>query len=69
MTLDADRMQEVAEMIAPEIAEYAVHLSKGDMTLVVLDETLSSMEVSIKGKINAIILEIPVSVAVKFTFK
>lgn len=69
MTLDADTMQELAEMIAPEIAESAVRFSNGDVTLVVLDETLSSMEVSIKGKINAFIVEIPASVGVEFTFK
>ena len=69
MTLDADTMQELAEMVAPEITEYAVSLSKGNMTLVVLDETLFSMKVSIEGKLNALIVEIPVSVGVEFTFK
>ena len=68
LALDEDAMQQLSRMILPELAQHSGNLSKGTVTIMLEGETVTTMEISIDGKINALISQIPITVEVIFSF-
>lgn len=68
LVLDKNSMQELSQMILPEMANYAGDLTEGTASIILDGDRVSSMQVSIEGKINALIAKIPISVGVEFFF-
>lgn len=69
LVLDQEAMKELSQMILPEMANYAGDLSEGSVSIILEGDRVSSMRVSIKGKINALITQIPVAVNAEFSFE
>ena len=69
LTLDRDSMQKLSRMILPEIANYAGEPTEGNVTIVLEDNSVASMEVSVGGKIKVLIAAIPMKIAARFLFE
>lgn len=68
LALDQRSMEDLSQMILPEMANYAGDLSEGSVSIILEGDSVSTMRVSIKGKINALITQIPVAVDAEFSF-
>jgi hypothetical protein len=68
LELDQQAMQELSQMILPELQQYGSNLSAGSVTVTIEDDAIASMGVSIEGNINALFIQIPVEVEAAFTF-
>lgn len=68
LELDLQAMQQLSQMILPELAQYGSNLTEGSVTVTLENNAVASMTVSIKGKISALITQIPISVGAEFTF-
>jgi len=69
LILDQDSMQELSRMILPEIAEYTGNLTEGSVSILLDGRKIASMQVTIKGKINVLLVSIPISVGAEFSFE
>lgn len=68
LVLDQPAMQELARMILPELAQYGGNLTDGDASIHLENNAITSMRVSIEGKVSALLLQIPVTVGAEFVF-
>ena len=68
LELDQQGMQDLSQMILPELSQYSGNLTAGSATVILEDSTITSMNVSIEGKISALIAQIPITVGAEFTF-
>ena len=68
LELDEDAMQQLSRMILPELAQYSGNLTEGSVTILLEKKTITSMDVSIEGKISALITNIPIMVNARFLF-
>ena len=68
LVLDQPAMQELARMILPELSQYSGDLTDGSISIMLENGMITSMGVSIRGKINALIAQIPVEVEAVLTF-
>ncbi len=68
LELDEDSMQQLSRMILPELAQHGGNLTEGIVTILLEEKTVTSMEVSIEGKISALITHIPIVVNACFLF-
>lgn len=68
LELDQQGMQDLSQMILPELSQYGGNLTEGSVTVILEDNTITSMNVSIEGKISALIAQIPITVGAEFTF-
>jgi hypothetical protein len=68
LELDRQTMQKLAQMILPELGQYSSNLTKGSVTIILENNAVTSMNVSIAGKLNALITQIPVHVSAEFSF-
>jgi len=68
LVLDQPAMQELARMILPELAQYVGNLTEGEATIRLENDAITSMKVSIEGKVSALLVQIPVTVGAEFTF-
>lgn len=67
LELNRQTMQELARMILPELAEYAGSLTRGEVTIVLEADAVSSMRCTLEGEIGAWIVKVPIAIAVEFT--
>ena len=68
LVLDQPAMQELARMILPELAQYGGNLTEGEASIRLENNAITSMKVSIEGKVSALLVQIPVTVGAEFTF-
>lgn len=68
LTLDNAAMQQLSRMILPELAGYGENLTEGMVTILLEEGAVSALEISIEGKINALIVQIPITVSAAFSF-
>lgn len=68
LVLDHASMKELSQMILPELVQYSGDLTEGSTSIILEGNRVSSMQVSIKGKINVLIAQIPVAIGAEFTF-
>ena len=68
LVLDQPAMQELARMILPELAQYVGNLTEGEATIHLENDAITSMKVSIGGKVSALITNIPIMVNARFLF-
>ena len=55
-------------MILPELSRYSDNLTAGNVTVVLEEGVISTMKISIEGKISALIVQLPVAVCAEFRF-
>lgn len=68
LALDGQAMEKLSGMILPELEEYSGNLTEGRVDVVLENGGITSMKVSIVGKISAWIAQIPISVEAEFIF-
>ena len=68
LILDQPAMQELTRMILPELAQYGGDLTEGEATIRLENDAITSMKVSIEGKVSALLVQIPVTVGAEFIF-
>lgn len=68
LVLDQPAMQELARMILPELAQYGGNLTEGEASIRLENNAISSMKVSIEGKVSILLVQIPVTVGAEFVF-
>ncbi len=68
LELDQAAIGELSRMILPELAQYGGDLTEGKVTVVLDAGNVASMNVSIKGKVKALFMQIPVAAGAEFTF-
>ena len=68
LTLDQRVMEELCRSILPEVAGTVGTLTEGSLTILLAQDRVASMEVSIQGKINALIASIPMKLTAGFHF-
>lgn len=68
LELDQQGMQQLSQMILPELAQYGGDLTQGSISIILDAGKLTSMNVSIEGKISALITQIPITVGAEFIF-
>ena len=68
LVLDQPAMQELARMILPELAQYGGNLTEGEASIRLENNAITSMKVSIEGKVSALLVQIPVTVGAEFVF-
>ena len=69
LALDQTSMKELSRMILPELAQYGGDLTEGSVSIILQDNAVASMYVSIKGKISVLFTQIPVTVGAEFIFE
>lgn len=69
LVLDQNSMKELSRMILPEIASYTGDLTEGSVFVILEGDRIASMQVAIKGEINALIARIPVALGAEFSFE
>ena len=62
-------MENLSRMILPELGQYGSSLTGGTVTVILENDEVTSMGVSIGGSINAVILQIPIAVNAEFAFE
>ena len=68
LVLDRAAMQDLVRRMIPEVASYVDFLTEGKVQIQLQSGALDSMEVSVTGKIPALITQIPVSIRIGFSF-
>ena len=68
LVLDQPVMQELARMILPELAQYGGDFTDGAVSIRLEHNAVTSMKVSIEGKVRALLVQIPVTVGAEFVF-
>lgn len=68
LILDQASMKELSRMILPELAQYSENLMEGSVFIILDAGKIISMNVSIEGKISALITQIPIAVGADFNF-
>lgn len=69
LSLDEESMQKITGMVIPEMVNYVIHLTDGIAKIDVVDNTIASIEISVKGDMNILITKVPMEVAVKFQYE
>ena len=69
LELDQQDMENLSQMILPELGQYGSSLTGGTVTVILENDEVTSMGVSIGGSINAVILQIPIAVNAEFAFE
>ena len=69
LALDQTSMKELSRMILPELAQYGGDLTEGSVSIILQDNAVASMYVSIKGKISVLFTQSPVTVGADFIFE
>lgn len=68
LALDQQAMQDLSLMILPELGQYSDNLTAGSVTILLENDEISSMEVSIAGEISVLVVQVPLTVSAAFTF-
>ena len=68
LALDQTSMKELSRMILPELAQYGGDLTEGNVSIILQDNAITSMYVSIKGEMRVLFAQIPVTVGAEFIF-
>lgn len=68
LVLKQQQIQQLARMILPELSRYSDSLTAGNVTVVLEEGAISTMKISIEGKISALIVQLPVAVCAEFRF-
>ena len=68
LVLDQPAMQTLAGMILPELAQYGGNLTEGEAVIRLEGNAITSMKVSIQGKIRALLGQVPVTVGAELMF-
>ncbi|MBQ8041298.1 MAG: hypothetical protein IJ274_15770 [Lachnospiraceae bacterium] len=69
LVLDKDTTKKLVQMLIPGVAADTLNLVKGSTEIILAENQIAQMSLSIEGNINAIITEIPMSVGVVFLFE
>ncbi len=66
LTLDEASMQKISEMVVPELVNYVIDFTEGNVEIMVEEDSISSIKIEIGGDVNILFSEIPMEVFVHF---
>lgn len=69
LELDSQAMEDLSRMIVPELSQFGSNLTAGSVLILLENNRISSMRLSIEGKVSAWVAQMPIHVAVAFSFK
>jgi len=69
LSLDEESMQKITEMVIPEVVNYVMQLTDGVAKVMVVENSILSIEITIKGNVNILITKVPMEVGVKFQYE
>ena len=67
LTLDNASMQKISEMIVPELVNYVIEFTAGNIEILLEQNEISSIAVEINGNVNILFTEIPMEVIIYLT--
>ena len=68
LILDESAMGDLCRMLLPALSQYGANLTEGQVAILLKNNTIASMQVSIAGNISALLVRIPISLGAEFTF-
>lgn len=68
LRLDETSMQKISEMVVPELVDYVIDFSEGNVEILLAEESILSISISIDGSIRVLFSDIPAEVGVEFRF-
>lgn len=69
LVLDKNAMKKLVEMLAPSVSIDTISLTKGSTEILLTENQITQMKLSIEGSINALITEIPMDIETTFLFE
>lgn len=66
--LDETSMQKISEMVVPELVDYVIDFSGGNVEILLAEESILSIGISIDGSIRVLFSDVPAEVGVEFKF-
>lgn len=66
LRLDETSMQKISEMVVPELVDYVIDFKEGNVEILLGDEAILSMSISINGSIRVLFSDVPAEVGVEF---
>lgn len=69
LSLDEESMQKITGMVVPEIVNYVMQLTEGTAKVVVTDNAIVSIEISIEGNVNMLFTKVPMEVDIIFQYE
>lgn len=68
LELDQTSMQQLTQMILPELTKYSENLTNGMVSILLVDGSITAMKASIEGKIPMLFTQVPILVSAVFHF-
>lgn len=69
LVLDKESMQKIAETVVPELVNYVVTMTDGMVVVMLENDSITSIEISIEGSINVLFTEVPAKVGAAFKYE
>lgn len=69
LVLDKESMQKIAETVVPELVNYVVTMTDGMVVVMLENDSITSIEISIEGSINVLFTEVPAKVGAVFKYE
>lgn len=69
LELNQQAMQDLSKMILPELSQYSSNLTAGNISILLESNAVSSIRLSIEGKISALFAQVPLHIEVAFSFQ
>ena len=68
-SLDEEAMQKIAGMVVPEMVNYVMQFTEGVAEVIVVNNQITDIEISIEGNVNMLITKVPMEISVKFQYE
>ena len=68
-SLDEEAMQKIAGMVVPEMVNYVMQFTEGAAEVIVVNNQITDIEISIEGNVNMLITKVPMEISVKFQYE
>lgn len=68
LVLEESAMQEICEMVIPELLNYVIDFKEGNVELLLTGDRISTMKITIDGSIRVLFSDIPAEVNIVFQF-
>lgn len=69
LELDAETMEKIAEMMVPNLRTYQFAFTKSEAKLVVQEDEISSISISIHGMVDMFIKDVPLTLEMEYMFE
>ncbi len=69
LTLDEASMEKISEMVVPELVNYVIDFTEGNVEIILVEENISAIKIEIDGIISVLFSDLPVEVSIEFLFQ